>query len=46
MGYADLKNAVVFRKVFGQNPRVLAGLLNGLRAVADCAAYGDSAGMR
>ena len=30
MGYADLKNEVVFRKVFGQHPRVLAGLLNDL----------------
>ena len=30
MGYADLKNDVVFRKVFGQHPRVLAGLLNDL----------------
>jgi flagellar biosynthesis GTPase FlhF len=30
MGFADLKNGVVFRKVFGQNPRVLAGLLNDL----------------
>ena len=30
VGYADLKNDVVFRKVFGQHPRVLAGLLNDL----------------
>ncbi len=30
MGYADLKNDVVFRKVFGKHPRVLAGLLNDL----------------
>jgi predicted transposase/invertase (TIGR01784 family) len=30
MGYADLKNDVVFRKVFGRNPRVLTGLLNDL----------------
>ena len=30
MGYADLKNDVVFRKVFGGHPRVLAGLLNDL----------------
>ena len=30
MGYADLKNDVVFRKVFGQHPRVLVGLLNDL----------------
>ncbi|MFO0604504.1 MAG: Rpn family recombination-promoting nuclease/putative transposase [Polyangiales bacterium] len=30
MGYADLKNDVVFRKVFGQHPRVLMGLLNDL----------------
>ena len=30
MGYADLKNDVVFRKVFGQHPRVLAALLNDL----------------
>ncbi len=30
VGYADLKNAVVFRKVFGQHPRVLMGLLNDL----------------
>ena len=28
--YADLKNDVVFRKVFGGHPRVLAGLLNDL----------------
>ncbi len=41
MGYADLKNDVVFRKVFGQHPRVLAGLLNDLldrsgdRAIAE-----------
>ncbi len=30
VGYADLKNDVVFRKVFGQHPRVLTGLLNDL----------------
>ena len=30
MAYADLKNDVVFRKVFGEHPRVLAGLLNDL----------------
>ncbi len=30
MAYADLKNDVVFRKVFGQHPRVLVGLLNDL----------------
>ena len=30
MGYADLKNDVVFRKVFGGHPRVLIGLLNDL----------------
>jgi predicted transposase/invertase (TIGR01784 family) len=30
VGYADLKNDVVFRKVFGQHPRVLVGLLNDL----------------
>ncbi len=30
MAYADLKNDVVFRKVFGQHPGVLAGLLNDL----------------
>ena len=41
VGYADLKNDVVFRKVFGQHPRVLAGLLNDLldrsgdRAIAE-----------
>ncbi|MFO0607852.1 MAG: PD-(D/E)XK nuclease family transposase [Polyangiales bacterium] len=29
-GYADLKNDVVFRKVFGGHPRVLIGLLNDL----------------
>ena len=39
--YADLKNDVVFRKVFGGHPRVLAGLLNDLlgregeRAIVD-----------
>jgi predicted transposase/invertase (TIGR01784 family) len=30
VGYADLKNDLVVRKVFGQHPRVLAGLLNDL----------------
>jgi predicted transposase/invertase (TIGR01784 family) len=30
VSYADLKNDVVFRKVFGRNPRVLTGLLNDL----------------
>ncbi len=30
MSYADLKNAFVFRKVFGQHPTVLMGLLNDL----------------
>jgi predicted transposase/invertase (TIGR01784 family) len=30
VAYADLKNFVVFRKVFGQHPRVLVGLLNDL----------------
>ncbi len=30
MAYADLKNDVVFRKVFGQHPEVLIGLLNDL----------------
>ena len=32
MTYADLRNDVVFRKVFGGHPRVLAGLLNDLLA--------------
>ena len=30
MAYADLKNDVVFRKVFGTHPDVLMGLLNDL----------------
>lgn len=30
MAYADLKNFVVFRKVFGRHPHVLRGLLNDL----------------
>lgn len=30
MAYADLKNDYVFRRVFGQHPRVLMGLLNDL----------------
>lgn len=30
VAYEDLTNFVVFRKVFGQHPRVLVGLLNDL----------------
>ena len=30
MGYADLTNDYVFRKVFGEHPHVLRGLLNDL----------------
>jgi hypothetical protein len=29
--YIDLKNAVVFQKVFGKHPFILAGVLNDLR---------------